>query len=338
MKSHEGRFGLCIVGCGNFARIHAAAARRYSDIALYFASRSKDRALAYAREYGGAGGFGSYEEAARDPRVDALIICTPHALHREHFELAAAWGKATLIEKPLATTSSDARAMIQRAKETRIPLMVAENVRYIPVVQTTAILIHQGAIGQVLSIHIQEAKYQRSTGWRLSRSLMGGGALMDGGIHKLSILRLLLGDPKTVAAVAHPKIFPEMEGEEGVSLWASFLSGAVGTLTYTWNAGGDEGSQTFLATGDQGTLMFSFYGDEVRVTSPSSTQTIPANGDSRGIEQMQDSFLELVRHGKPTQTPPVEGLRDLEFVLAAYASIDAEGSPISLPPFTAPLD
>lgn len=115
--------------------------------------------------------------------------------------------------------------------------------------------------------------------------------------------------------MAHPKIFPEMEGEEGVSLWASFLIGAVGTLTYTWNAGGDE----------------------VRVTTPSGTQTIPANGDPKGIEQMQDSFLELVRHGKPTRTPPVEGLRDLEFVLAAYASIDAGGSAISLPPLTAPL-
>jgi len=149
MKSHEVKFGLCIVGCGSFARVHATAARRYSDIALYFASRSQERALAYAREYGGAGGFGSYEQAARDPRVDALIICTPHALHREHLELTAAWGKATLMEKPLATTSLDARAMIQRAKETRIPLMVAENARYMPVVQTAAELILQGAIGRV---------------------------------------------------------------------------------------------------------------------------------------------------------------------------------------------
>ena len=91
------RLGLCIVGCGRFARHHAEAARERAErIELFFASRSMDRAAAYAREYGAADAFGGYEAAARDPRVEALFFCTPHFQHRADVELAASRGKHIL--------------------------------------------------------------------------------------------------------------------------------------------------------------------------------------------------------------------------------------------------
>lgn len=62
------KIGLCIVGCGSFARAHAEVARqRQERIVLYFASRSSEKATLYAGEYGAADAFGSYEEAARNP-------------------------------------------------------------------------------------------------------------------------------------------------------------------------------------------------------------------------------------------------------------------------------
>lgn len=86
--------GLCIVSCGGFAHTHArVASLRRERVRLYFASRSSDKAAAYARQYAAAGSFGSYEEAADDPHVDALLVGTPHLLHRQHLELVAAFGK-----------------------------------------------------------------------------------------------------------------------------------------------------------------------------------------------------------------------------------------------------
>src|SRR5215468_11628630 len=75
--------GLCVVGCGAFARTFAQAMQSIRDeVELFFASRDVERARTYAATFGGRGVFGSYEAAAADPRVEALYLCTPHHLHR----------------------------------------------------------------------------------------------------------------------------------------------------------------------------------------------------------------------------------------------------------------
>src|SRR5262249_60837193 len=93
--------GLCVVGCGAFARTFAQAMQSIRDeIALFFASRDGARARAYAATFGGRGSFGSYAAAAADPREEALYLCTPHQLHREHGALAAEGGNNNVGEKP----------------------------------------------------------------------------------------------------------------------------------------------------------------------------------------------------------------------------------------------
>ena len=89
-------FGLCVVGCGSFARTFAAAIQSELDhIDLYFASRDAERAAAFAAEYRGADSFGTYESAVADGRVDGVYVCTPHHLHLEHARLAAGYRAST---------------------------------------------------------------------------------------------------------------------------------------------------------------------------------------------------------------------------------------------------
>ena len=127
MVAAESRIGLCIAGCGSIAKAHAEVARRRdARIRLYFASRSQAKAVRYANRYGAEGAFGSYEAAAKDPRVDAILFCTPHSLHRPNLELAATHKKHVLMEKPIATTIEDADAMTDTALKAGIHLMVAE--------------------------------------------------------------------------------------------------------------------------------------------------------------------------------------------------------------------
>jgi len=154
------KVGLCLAGCGNFAHTHAeAAVQRSENVDLYFASRSADKGCAYAQQYSAAGAFGSYEEAARDPRVDAFLFYTPHALHRLHFDLAVVHGKHVMMEKPIATSLiatslEDARTMQLRAQEVGIRFAVAENYRYMPTLRTAAELIQQGIIGGLRALHL----------------------------------------------------------------------------------------------------------------------------------------------------------------------------------------
>ena len=77
-----------------------------------------------------ARGFGSYEEAAADPRVQAMYICTPHHLHWEQAVMAARAGKHVLVEKPIALTLEEANDIVAEAQRAGVTLMVAENYRY----------------------------------------------------------------------------------------------------------------------------------------------------------------------------------------------------------------
>ena len=114
------KLGLCVIGCGGFARTFAEQVGVARDrIDLFFASRDYARAKDYCDEFNGAGAFGSYEDAASDPRVDALYVCTPHHLHLEHAQLAARAKKHILLEKPIARTIDEAQAIISAANAAR---------------------------------------------------------------------------------------------------------------------------------------------------------------------------------------------------------------------------
>jgi predicted dehydrogenase len=158
--------------------------------------------------------------------------------------------------------------------------------------------------------------------------MMGGGALIDAGIHKLAAIRMLLGDPQHVSAVVPAKIFPEMEGEEAVSLWATFATGEVATLNYSWAAWGEPGTQHCLVIGTEGYLQFDFYGASLQLWAAGKREQLTFAADLDGLGAMLEGFLDLVLQGQPVATPPEEAILDLHFVLAAYASLAAGGRPV----------
>ncbi len=327
----RGKVGLCIAGCGDYARVHARVARgNRKMVDLYFASRSYDKAVWYSQRYGGVGAFAGYRAAAESPRVQAMLFCTPHHLHRENLELAAAFGKHVLMEKPIATKAVDAQVMKNTADSAGVRFMVAENFRYMPVVNTCADLLARGAIGQLMGLHLQAAKYQRPTGWRLSHSMMGGGALIDGGIHKLSVLRVLGGEAEWVCAASPPKAFSEMEGEDAVSLLIGLKGEAVGTVNYSWASVGGAGVQTALVIGGRGHMAFNFYGKAVKVVTARDTRTVRIGGDLSGTGAMHRAFLNLIINDHPVPTSSQEASGDLALALAAYRSMENGGQRVEL--------
>ena len=325
------RIGLCIAGCGGLAQTHAERVNLVRDrVDLFFASRDADRAADYSARFAGVGWFGAYDTALADPRVHAVLYTTPHSLHLEDVKLAAANRKHVLMEKPIATTIADARAMAEVAAAAGIRLMVAENYRYVPSVIKAAELVAAGAIGRVLHMQAYVNFYQRSTGWRLSREMMGGGALIDGGIHLVSAIRLIGGEVDSVSAVTPPQSIPEMEGEDGIHLWLRCVNGAVGTLTYCWGAPGQDRIMTCAVLGDRGQIHYDFHGDWIELTTAAEKRVIAVSGDTYGFSQQLDAFLRYIELGEAPATSPEECTRDLAVVLAAHRSVDAGGAPVKV--------
>ena len=319
--------GLCLVGCGRFATFHAQAARRLGRaVRLAFASRDPARAEDYRRRFGGFAAFGSYEAAAADPRVDALVVCTPHHLHEAHARMAAERGKAILLEKPMARTLPEADAILETARAAGVVLMVGENAHFVPGFAAAREYLRDGALGEVRQVVMSARGYRRPGGWRSRRAEMGGGILIDGGIHYLHLLRSWGGPVETVTAASPPNVFPELLAEDTVFLLLRFRSGAVATLANSVAAPGLPRWQWTWVTGTEGSLGIDHRGRALWLRGRSGAQRLRVFlRDRRGLVRQLSEFVAAVREGRAPTLPPESGRADLALVLAAYRSLETGG-------------
>ena len=323
--------GLCIVGCGSFARTFAQGIAPLRDrVNLFFASRDLLRAQEYSDEFRGAGAFGSYETAAAAPQVDAMYLCTPHYLHLEHVRLAAGAGKHILVEKPIARTLVEGSQIIDAAQQSGVTLMVAENYRFMAPVQECRRLVESGAIGDVRLIQLQEESPFRPDGWRNLQDLNGGGVFIDGGIHKIHFLRYVAGEPCSIYAAALPKALNDLEGEDGVVLMVRWDSGAVGLINHSWVASSQPSPPLVSVSGTKGQLTFAAGEAWLHVEIGDSAETKSLPPDNSGLTAMVQEFINSIREKREPATSGTEGLKDLALVLKTYESIDL-GTPVPVP-------
>ena len=268
------KLALCIVGCGQFARTFVQGLQPLrDDLDLFFASRDVERARAYAAQFQGRGAFGSYEAAAADPRIEAMYLCTPHHLHQAHAALAAQAGKHILVEKPLARTLEEGRAMIAAAQRAGVTLMVAENARFMAAVRQCHALIARGSVGRLRVVQLHEEAPFQPGQWRSRRALNGGGVFIDGGIHKVHLLRYLAGEPAHLYAAALPQALEQHEGEDGVMVMTRGASGVVGVIHHAWTSAPRPAPPWVAVSGTQGRLSFEIGGPWLRLEQGSAVRT-----------------------------------------------------------------
>ena len=313
-------FSLCVLGCGSYAADFCGSLQdAASEIDLFFASRDEARSRAYSLRFGGRGHFGSYLEAAKASSIDALYVCTPHYLHREHAEVGLRFGKHLLVEKPLAQNPAEAAAIVEAARAAGVTLMVAENIRYFPQIRECHRLVSEGAVGAVRLVQFQEEYPFEPGGWRGRESLNGGGVLIDGGIHKVHFMRYLLGEPQTVFAAQLPKAMDGQEGEDGIVATLAWRSGAVGVINHSWTAG--QPRRPFVeVSGTRGRIEFEIGSGRVTLDQGAGVRTLPVPPGHRGIPAMLQEFRDSVRERREPETSGEEGLRDVSLVFAAYES------------------
>lgn len=183
-------------------------------------SRTKEKAEAFAGEYGFARAHGSYEELAHDPEVDIIYVATPHPAHKENVLLCLKAGKAVLCEKPFTINAQEAEEMIACARASGVFLMEAMWTRFLPAIVQVREWLRKGVIGDIRMV---KADFGFSIGWdpqsRLLNPELGGGALLDAGIYPVSFASMVLGSqPDEIRSLAHM-------GKTGVDEQFSLLFG-----------------------------------------------------------------------------------------------------------------
>ena len=283
--------GICVVGCGRFARtftsevVSRASPVSEDGIELFFASRDAGKARTYCRRFRGAGWFGSYEAAASDPRVHGMYLCTPHHLHLEHAALAARSGKHILVEKPIARTLDEGERMIEEAANAGVKLMVAENFRYMPV-------------ARIRLIQIQEETHF-GDGWRADSETMGGGVLIDGGIHSVAMLIDLGGMPEEVYASSLPRSLEDLSGEDGAVVMARLRHGATGLINHGWAMSRRGRGQWVSISGTTGRIYFETHRPKMTLETEAGISRFRFSDDRRGIGNMVLEFCSSIVDDRP---------------------------------------
>lgn len=208
-----------VVGPG---RIAAKVVRDFAHVpgaeVVAVASRSPERAQAFAATNGIARAHGSYRAIVSDDDVDALYIATPHPQHRAVALAALRAGKAVLVEKAFTVTPAATREIVDVARETGVFAMEAMWTRFQPAIVALRALIAEGAIGAVQSVQADlGAQHPTDPADRFYDLAVGGGALFDVGVYPISFAQMVLGTPETVTA--HGVLAPSgVDVEEAVQL------------------------------------------------------------------------------------------------------------------------
>lgn len=221
-------FNVGIIGAGWIADKMAISLAPLCDYqVLAIASRSLEKAQAFASQYGIQKAYGSYEELVQDADIDLVYIATPHSHHYDHALLAINAGKPVLVEKAFTANVRQAKEVLEAAKQKGVFITEAIWTRYMPLSHKVKELMDSGIIGEprVLTATLC---YMMENKERIVRPELCGGALLDLGVYSLNFARMYFGTD-IVKTVTNCILGPTgMDMQESMSL--TYANGRMANL------------------------------------------------------------------------------------------------------------
>jgi predicted dehydrogenase len=190
-----------ILGAGGIAKAQVSDMKRHGFTVTAVAARDLAKAQAWADEMGLPKAYGSYEELAADPDIDAIYVATVHPAHAAAATIALEAGKHVLVEKPFTMDAAEAQALVDLATSKNVVLLEAMWTRWLPHMVRIREILAEGLLGDVrvvLADHDQNNEHVE----RMYKRELGGGALLDLGIYPVSFAWDVFGAPSTVLAHA----------------------------------------------------------------------------------------------------------------------------------------
>lgn len=221
------RWGVLAPGgiAHSFARaLQAGSTQRLQAVA----SRSLDRAQAFADEFGGPAAYGSAAELVEDPDVDVVYVASPHSEHHAQAKLAIEAGKAVLVEKAFTRNAREARDLAESATAATVFAMEAMWTRFLPHLDVVRRCLEEGLLGEVHTVMADHGQPLYPDGpRRLADPALAGGALLDLGIYPVSFAHFVLSEVTHVSA--HGSLTPEgVDAQSAITLASG--SGALAVL------------------------------------------------------------------------------------------------------------
>lgn len=239
-----------IIGAGNIAGVLARTFARMDGVECYaIASRTKEKAQAFAEKYGFEVAYGSYEELVEDPKVELVYIATPHSNHYEDMKLCISHGKPVLCEKAFTMNSAQAKEIARLSAENGVYVTEAIWTRYMPSRKMINDILASGIIGKARTL-TANLSYVIHQNYRITAPELAGGALLDVGVYGINFALMHFGTDIERIESSVQMTDTGVDGAESITIF--FKDGKMAVLTHSiYNRSDRKG----IIHGDKGYLV-----------------------------------------------------------------------------------
>ncbi|HEU5138386.1 MAG TPA: Gfo/Idh/MocA family oxidoreductase [Bacillales bacterium] len=254
--------------------------------------------------------------------VEAVVVCSENARHKDHVIAAARAKKHILCEKPIATEVHDARAMIEACEAEGVILQVAYPVRFARAMEKAKDLIQSGAIGDVMAINGVNHG-QMPGGWFIQKELSGGGSATDHIVHIMDLIRWMLGDEVHNVYAELDTRFYDIDVEDCGMVSLELESGVIVSIDPSWSRPKTFprwGDAEMTITGTKGTLFVDAFRQNAKLYNDRDHKIEDLPWADDPDQRLVADFIECVQKGRKPSITGEDGLRTLEVVKAAYES------------------
>jgi predicted dehydrogenase len=317
----QGPLRVASIGIGWWSDVLADAVQRSGKLKIVACySQSPEKRATFADKYG-CRSAASYEAVLTDPEIEAVINTTPNEEHRRTACAAAAAGKHVFLDKPIANSIADGRAITEACRQAGVLLALGYQRRRESHFRWIRRQIDAGLFGSLVNA---EANISRDrlgkidlSSWRYQAAGMPGGVMLQIGIHYTDVLEYLLGPIESVCGQAARLVLPG-DNPDVASLILQHRSGALSTL----NASYASASEYYLLNlyGKDATAYYDLHSG-LRLIKRGETQpapVVPSTTDTL-VEQLEE-FAAAVRGQAQIEVDGDTATRSLAVVRAGILS------------------
>lgn len=329
------RFALA--GFGAWGKFHAQSIAGNPDARLVAITAPSETSREEARRlYPEAHIFADSLEMIAQAEFDIIDIATPSHTHREIALAAMQRGKHVLLEKPMAITLDDCKAIVAGARDHGVHLAVGHELRLSSQWGRIREIIDAGTIGdpQYVLVELSRKPYRLgASGWRYDQSRVGSWVLEEP-IHFFDLARWYLqssGDPVELHAYANSRDSQRPTLFDNFSAMFKYANGSYAVVSQTLAA--FEHHQTVKVSGTKGALWAAWSGALDRTLEPEyflkvfdgeNLETVKLEKHSGEVFELREEIaqcVEMIRTGKPPAATGLDGLWSAGLCLVAEESI-----------------
>eukprot|EP01125_Pyxidicula_operculata_P001726 TRINITY_DN11551_c0_g1_i1.p1 TRINITY_DN11551_c0_g1~~TRINITY_DN11551_c0_g1_i1.p1 ORF type:complete len:333 (+),score=69.46 TRINITY_DN11551_c0_g1_i1:94-1092(+) len=299
MASQEVGVGLVGIGAISPYYVNAVKVLGFAKLVAVCDVKVKD-----STQFPDAVFYTDFKQLVDDPRVDVVIIATPPSTHFNIIEYSMSKKKKVIVEKPVATSVSDAEKSVQLSKDNNTHLYFSYHTAFQPVYLAAKEVVNDFVIKgdkvKKFSVHYFEdvRNYHPGSSWVFNPQVSGGGCLIDSGINALSAIVDLLGPLKPSSVhIGHDSSFP-VETEAKVSLVSESDSDLSGELEQNWLYSGTEKRYFHIEFHSGSTVSFDFVTGKI-ITTVGGVESVVTLENREGVDTnltpMSHEYINIVK-------------------------------------------